>query len=197
MERVWLVPALWALALILVACGGGGTGPRPTTAPSSAGERSESQRVLSDEEFLAAMIEHHQGAIDMARIALERAEREEVRRLAEEIITVQQAEIEQMRTWQREWFGVTASSPAHGGHGLSAEEMGMDVDLEELRRADPFERAFLEAMIRHHEGAIWMAEQVRSSTKRPELLELADQIIATQRAEIEQMHTWLAEWYRQ
>jgi uncharacterized protein (DUF305 family) len=157
-------------------------------------ERSLGVTALSDEQFLAAMIEHHQGAIEMAQIALERTEREEVRRLAVEILSVQQAEIEQIRTWQQEWFGLSATPAAHGGHEMSPEEMGMDVDLEELRRAEPFDRAFLEAMIRHHEGAVRMAEQIRSSTERPELLELADQIITAQQAEIEQMRTWLAEW---
>ncbi|GBD15797.1 hypothetical protein HRbin26_00690 [bacterium HR26] len=190
MKRAWLMPALGALAVLLVACGGAGASPTPTAAPSPGA-------MMSDEQFLAAMIEHHQGAIDMAKIALERAEHPEVRQLSEEIIATQQAEIEQMRTWQREWFGAEATPGGHAGHGMSDEEMGMDVDLEELRRAEPFDRAFLEAMIRHHEGAVRMAEQIRSSTQRPELRELADDIIATQQREIEQMRAWLADWYGQ
>ncbi|MCM8748269.1 DUF305 domain-containing protein [Thermomicrobiaceae bacterium CFH 74404] len=196
MKRAWLMPALGALAVLLVACGEAGTSPTPAGAPSP-GEPTPASAALSDEQFLAAMIEHHQGAIDMAEIALDRAEHPEVRQLSEEIIAAQQAEIEQMRAWQREWFGAEATPGGHAGHGMSDEEMGMDVDLEELRRAEPFDRAFLEAMIRHHEGAVRMAEQIRSSTKRPELRELADDIIATQQREIEQMRAWLADWYGQ
>lgn len=196
MKRVWLMLALGALAMLLVACGGAGVGPTPAASPLPS-EQPSAGPVLSDAQFLAAMIEHHQGALEMAEIALERAEHAEVRELASEIIAAQRAEIEQMRAWQREWFGAEATPGGHAGHGMSAEEMGMDVDLDELRRAEPFDRAFLEAMIRHHEGAVRMAEQIRSSTERPELRELADDIIATQQAEIEQMRAWLADWYGQ
>lgn len=194
MTRAWLMPALGALVVLLAACGGAGTSPSPVPTPT-AGE--QASPALSDEQFLAAMIEHHQGAIDMAKIALERAEHTEVRQLSEDIVAAQQAEIEQMRAWQREWCGAEATPGGHAGHGMSAEEMGMDVDLDELRRAEPFDRAFLEAMIRHHEGAVRMAEQIRSSTERPELRELADDIVSTQRAEIERMRAWLADWYGQ
>lgn len=58
-----------------------------------------------DQRFLEAMISHHQGAIDMAKVAQERAEREEIRTLAAAIIAAQEAEIEQMRAWLAEWFG--------------------------------------------------------------------------------------------
>ena len=59
-----------------------------------------------DRRFLEAMINHHQGAIQMSTTALQQAEHQEVRDLAEKIIDAQQAEIEQMRAWLSEWYGV-------------------------------------------------------------------------------------------
>lgn len=59
-----------------------------------------------DQRFLAAMISHHQGALDMAREALTEAEHGEIKLLAQEIITAQEREITQMRGWQQQWYGM-------------------------------------------------------------------------------------------
>ena len=52
-----------------------------------------------DRDFLAQMIPHHEGAIDMSKVLLKDGVRPEVRRLAQEIIAHQQGEIEMMRRW--------------------------------------------------------------------------------------------------
>jgi uncharacterized protein (DUF305 family) len=57
-----------------------------------------------DQRFLTAMISHHQGAIDMARMAQEMSERPEIDDLAAAIIVAQEGEIAQMQGWLAEWF---------------------------------------------------------------------------------------------
>lgn len=67
-------------------------------------ELSDDDSIPFDQRFITAMIAHHEGAVGMAEAALTEAEHEEIRALAQEIIEAQQAEIEQMRTWEAEWF---------------------------------------------------------------------------------------------
>ena len=57
-----------------------------------------------DQRFIDAMIPHHEGAISMAREALENSSRPEIRAMADEVIRVQQEEIDQMREWRAQWF---------------------------------------------------------------------------------------------
>lgn len=58
-----------------------------------------------DRAFIAEMIVHHEGAVDMARAALESAKHDEIKQMAEDIISAQTREIEQMKNWQRDWYG--------------------------------------------------------------------------------------------
>lgn len=56
-----------------------------------------------DKAFLEGMIPHHQGAIDMARLAETNAKQGQIREMAIEIITTQQNEIDMMNQWMKDW----------------------------------------------------------------------------------------------
>jgi len=141
--------------------------------------------VTSEAEFIAAMIPHHQEAVDSAAALLAITERDEVRELAEAIVETQAIEIAMLEGWLAEWY------PRQGA-----------VDYEPMMR--PFvglrpaeaDQVFVADMIHHHEGAITMAEsylQLRGA-KRPEVVALAEAIIRTQRAEIAVLEVLLQMW---
>lgn len=54
-------------------------------------------------EFIKQMIPHHQGAIAMAKEAQQRSKKDEIKKLADDVIREQQAEIDMMKVWQSEW----------------------------------------------------------------------------------------------
>ena len=72
---------------------------------------------------------------------------------------------------------------------------GMDHGAMMGQSGAPFDAEFIDGMVAHHEGAIAMAQQVLAESERPELLAMADAIIAAQSAEIAQMTAWRADWY--
>lgn len=61
-----------------------------------------------DKAFITQMITHHQGAINMANQAKQSTKHDEIKKMADDIITTQSREIDQMRSWHKQWFGSDA-----------------------------------------------------------------------------------------
>jgi uncharacterized protein (DUF305 family) len=69
-----------------------------------------------DEAFLSGMIAHHQGAIDMAKLVQANAKHDELKAMANDILSAQSKEIDQMQTWQTEWGYKTTPQSHQMGH---------------------------------------------------------------------------------
>jgi uncharacterized protein (DUF305 family) len=155
-----------------------------------------------DLRFIDAMIPHHQGAVEMAKLAQEKSKRSEIKKLTSEIISSQDQEIAQLKQWRQAWYPEASSTPvaydAKTGKTIpmaheQMQDMMMNMDL---GAADPkFDKRFINAMIPHHESAITMAQDALSKSKRPEIKKLAQSIINSQQAEINQMKQWRQAWY--
>ncbi|MES2471112.1 MAG: DUF305 domain-containing protein [Patescibacteria group bacterium] len=66
-----------------------------------------------DKAFITGMIVHHEGAVAMAQSALQNAKHEEIKKMAQAIITAQTNEITQMKAWLKAWYGIEAVDGAH------------------------------------------------------------------------------------
>jgi uncharacterized protein (DUF305 family) len=89
----------------------------------------------------------------------------------------------------------TTTSTMYGmGHDMS--EKGMSAMSDELDglSGDAFDKQFISTMIIHHQGAIDMANQAKSQAKHDEIKAMADDIIAAQTKEIDQMKAWQTQW---
>jgi uncharacterized protein (DUF305 family) len=156
-----------------------------------------------DAHFIEQMIPHHEDAITMAQIAETKAKTSEVKQLAKNIITSQGAEITQMKSWYKDWFGrdLPTGKNVMNQHGMMGGSqsmhmgmMGNETDSTRLENAADFDKAFVEDMIPHHQMAVMMASMLKDGSSRPEMRKLADDIIAAQTSEIDQMRSWLTQW---
>lgn len=151
-----------------------------------------------DKHFIEQMIPHHEGAIEMAELAKERSKSSEILGLADSIIESQTKEITQMQSWYKEWFGVEVPKSLTAGMGMGRGMMhggmmdGNTSDIEALKKATDFDKAFLQEMIPHHQMAVTMAQMLLSGTDHTEMRQLAQDIVRAQESEIEQMRSWLS-----
>ncbi|MBD2465671.1 DUF305 domain-containing protein [Oscillatoria sp. FACHB-1407] len=154
--------------------------------------------------FIDGMIPHHEGAVIMAQEALQKSNRPEIKQLAQAIIDAQEQEISELKGWRSAWYPNVGDEPmmyhAEMGHMMPmTEEMRSSMMMSgDLGAADgEFDLRFINAMIPHHQGAIDMAQQALEKSDRPEIKELAQTIISSQQAEIDQMTQWRKDWYGQ
>ncbi|MFG2021255.1 DUF305 domain-containing protein [Actinomadura geliboluensis] len=155
--------------------------------------------------FARDMSAHHAQAVRMSFIIRDRTGDADVKLLAYDIITTQQAQIGMMTAWLDEWelpkadpSGAMRWMSGHGGHRGGASAMpGMATreqlaDLEKASGEDA-EVGFLRLMIAHHRGGVDMAEAVLARTGHDGVRRLARTMVEGQRSEITLMNAMLRE----
>jgi uncharacterized protein (DUF305 family) len=180
--------------LLVLGCSGqppsGGGGP---AAPTEAVNGAAADVNQEDVRFARLMAPHHDQAVSMCEMVLskKRGVKPEVRDLAEEIAKVRESQFETLNGWIQSWDpggdlepAEDENAPHHGGHGLMSERQMQELDLADGPTA---QRLFLEGMIRHHEGAVAIAEAEVTGGSYPDAVELAKEMVATQKAEIAAM----------
>ena len=196
--------AVSGVVLVLAACSAGqpgnsSEGGSGSTVPSaiapSAGATSPGSvaKNPADVMFVVMMIPHHQQAVEMSDLLLAKSGVDaDVRKLAGQIKAAQQPEIDQMKGWLDDWGidGSHMNAMDHSGHmgGMLSKEQ-----LATLRKADgpTGQKLYLEGMIKHHQGAIDMANNVLGVGQDPDVKKLAEAIVVSQQAEIVEMKKML------
>lgn len=144
----------------------------------------------SDVMFAQMMIPHHQQAIDMSKFALKNSSNKEIKALGREISGAQGKEIAQMKYWLS-----ATKSPTAMGHHMGMDGMISDAQMRTLStlKGAKFDKAFLKAMIEHHQGAIEMTSLLKGS-KNSEAKKLASDVVRVQKSEITAMKKLLAKF---
>mgnify|MGYP000250479449 CR=1 FL=1 len=161
--------------------------------------------------FARDMIVHHDQAVAMALLARDRTTDPAVQALATDILLTQQNQIGQMLGWlsvwglpatgtepPMAWMGAPPAStmPEMASGSMTGTMPGMATaeEIAELASltGEAADRLFLRLMIRHHQGAIPMAEMAMARSANPQVRTLATAIVAGQEAEITAMEAMLA-----
>lgn len=195
MRHRWILGVVAATVVVANGCSGGnGAKTQSTTAPSMPGGMSPgatgsmgNANAPFDAAFIDSMIPHHEGAVTMAKQALQESKRPEILTLSRNIVSSQEAEVGQLRGWRNQWYpGLAPSSGMNMPMGMM--ELSKDATV-------TFDQRFIDAMIPHHQGAIAMAEAALTKSQHPELRALAQKIIDAQKSEIAQMQQWKQAWF--
>lgn len=167
MHVIKKLPVLILSALALLACDSQHQDDAAATSPRS------------DVEFIDAMIPHHEMALEMTDVVLQKGSSAEIKAMAQAMKDAQTAEIAEMKTIRTRVSGSTAAPAAHHDEHMQA-------DMEKMMAAsgDALDRLFLEEMLPHHAGAITMAHEALPYLKESELQVMAHKIIADQAKEI-------------
>ena len=138
--------------------------------------------VTSEASFIANMIPHHEEAVTTANIILQKSQNAQLKILAQGIVQDQTAEITEMNG---------RLSKRYSNVRIATNYTPMMRDLTQLT-GDVLDRTFMEDMIKHHQGAIDMAQKVLTLSPRPEVAQLANNIITSQTQQITDFQDMLA-----
>lgn len=166
--------------------------PAGSPASSASGTPAAGPHNNADVMFAQMMIPHHQQAIEMSDILLAKDGIDpKITDLAQQIKAEQGPEIAQMSGWLAGW-GQNPSPSMGMDHDMGGGMMNQ-ADMDALEQATGTEAAklFLTGMVKHHQGAITMAQQQVANGQNPEAVALAKRIITDQQAEITTMNQLL------
>jgi uncharacterized protein (DUF305 family) len=167
-----------------------GMGSSASPSAATSGSTSTSAQFNdADVQFAQMMIVHHEQAVEMSDVILsKKGVNPEVTALAEQIKAAQQPEIDTMKSWLTTW-GRESMSGHEMGNGQMTEE-----EMKALDEADgpTGQKLFLQGMIKHHQGAIQMAQNEITGGRNPDAIALARNIVDSQQKEIATMNGLLA-----
>lgn len=145
-------------------------------------------------DFVLEMMPHHESGINMAKAIVKYGSNPKVKKIAENIITSQSAEIPIMQQLKTKFEKEKPSNKADLEKYIKEYDKvknTMFKEMENVEITDNVDVNFLQEMISHHEGAIGMVNNILKYTKDPELKKLAENILSTQNKGVEDMKSLL------
>jgi len=185
-RKILVIAAIVGSVITVSACS---TATTPSTSGSSSSASASFNKA--DVSFATDMAGHHQQAVEMSQMLLDKSDIDpRVVTLAEEIKAAQGPEIKQMKSWLSDWG---QKSDSMSGMDMGGSMMS-DADMNDLKSSTGLaaSKLFLTQMTVHHKSALVMAKTEGDSGKNADAVTLAKNIISTQTTEITKMSDILA-----
>jgi uncharacterized protein (DUF305 family) len=145
-------------------------------------KKSDQASAVAEQQFMEQMTSHHMDAIQMAQLAQDKAKNKQVKSLAGGILTAQNKEVNEMKSWYKQWYGKDMPEMA------AMPGMMMDgMDMGKLSSAADFDLEFVNQMIPHHQKAVQMAKDILPKAKHTEIKSMVNDIVNSQTMEIQEM----------
>jgi uncharacterized protein (DUF305 family) len=223
-KNFFLVTAIAVSVALLQACNGGNSSTETKTdttmqtdggmknmGPSGDAEHDNMMKKMMDEmgamkmsgdfdlDFANMMIPHHQSAVDMAQMYLPKGKDEKIKMMAQNIISAQKKEIEELKTMVANHEAAEKkeqhSAKEHGGekHNELMETMNtMMSKMKDMKMTGDADKDFVMMMIPHHQSSVDMADDELSHGKHVEIKQFAQKVVDGQSKEIKEFNEWLA-----
>jgi uncharacterized protein (DUF305 family) len=160
-----------------------GTGCRDDGSAAKSG----GSRLSAQDTFLRDMIPHHEGALEWAKLVLERGERPELRELAAATLKGSSADIEQMERLLGP--GKSANAHSHGGDHFGP------AGIARIRQGVVTDKVLLDWMIDHHQVGIDPGHATLPNIDNPEIKTLVESMNGRLENGLVKMRTWRTQWY--
>lgn len=185
--------SLAALFLLAVACAPKTESPsssQETTGmtPSSSTSAMAPVAAEYDLQFIDTMTKHHEMAVTMSEMAVQKASDAKVKAFGRTMAGDQKKDIARLAAWRTQWYANAAN--AHTMQLPGASSMDMDMSHMQTMSGHAFEMMFVDMMIPHHKGALEMSRDALQKAQRQELKDFAQETIAKQEKEIAELEAW-------
>lgn len=180
--KKFLIPTVLVVSMALVAY----VLVKPKNTPPVSTSMVHSFTITDEKTFLENMIPHHQEAVDTSSLVFSQTQDAQLKQFTQAVIEAQTKEITQMKEWLRSWYSVE--------YTLNSNYKPMMANLTEFKDTEQ-EKAYIEGMIRHHQGAIEMAKKMLTLNPRDEIKQMARGIISAQESEVKILQKWLDKKY--
>jgi uncharacterized protein (DUF305 family) len=158
-------------------------------------------KIEFDQLYIDMMVPHHQSIIALAQAAQDRLTDERLVAIAENIISSQQAEIEELQGYREQWYGSRTAMPMDGSmmemmgmmmpgmEDMQAMAAMMDADalVAAFCAGEDADLTFIDLTIPHHQMAIMASEAALEQATHEEIREIAERVIQDQQREIDEL----------